>query len=175
MSSDNWCSPPEIDALLYEFWSGPCDLDPCSNKRSIIRAKRALTAGGLHLPWKKKTYENNPYSKMDAWVDKGVRELAIGNVDELITLWPVAPSTRWWKRAVGLEPVQPEVKGGKEITVGNPSIIFPKRLAFIDERGRQIRGARFDSVIFFYGTTEKRHKDFRHVFGGIVNWQARGR
>lgn len=174
MSTDDWCSPPEITDLLVEFWGGRCDLDPCSNGRSIVKAKRALTAGGLHLPWGKRTFENNPYSRMDPWVDKGAHEMAAGRTVELVTLWPVATSTRWWKRAVGFDPVAPELRDGKEVIVSNPTILFPKRLAFIDERGVQVKGCRFDSVLFFYGP-ERRHKIFGHVFSSLINWQTRGR
>jgi hypothetical protein len=175
VGTDDWATPEEVCCRLDEFWGGPADLDPCSNGRSIVRSRKRYTAGGLHLPWRKSTFENNPYSKMLPWVEKGARELACGNTNELVTLWPVAPSTVWWKRAVGREPIPAEIKGGKEIEIGNPSLVFPKRLAFIDEKGKPVPGNRFDSVLFFYGKSEKRHTQFRRVFGDITNWCTRGR
>ena len=175
MSTDDWCTPPEVDDCLFEFWGGPCDLDPCSNSVSIIRAKKALTAGGLHLPWKRHTFENNPYSKMLRWVDKSGVEVAKGHVRELVTLWPVATSTVWWKRAVGLEPIPPFAEGEKEIWMPNPQLVFPKRLAFLDENGQKVSGCRFDSVLFFYGKTERRRKDFLHAFSNLTNWSTKGR
>ena len=174
MSSDHWCTPEPVGSALDEFWDGPADLDPGSNSRSIVRARKAYTAGGLHLPWKKKTYANCPYSTMMPWVEKGAREIAAGNTDELVVLWPVASSTLWWKRAVGGEPIPPEVKGGKEIWSPNPTLVFPKRLAFLDENGRAVQGARFDSVLFFYGP-DKRHRQFLRSFASLINWTTRGR
>lgn len=183
MSTDDWCTPHVVDVCLYDFFGGPADLDPCSNNRSIMRARKALTAGGLHLPWRKKTYSNPPYSQMLPWVEKGVREMTLdpktakarAHCEELVTLWPVAPSTIWWKRAVGLEPIPAMVKGGREITAMNPTLIFTKRLAFIDESGQAVSGCRFDSVLFFYGAKERRHKDFLHAFAPLINWSTRGR
>jgi hypothetical protein len=177
MSTDDWATPHEVDECLWQFnGKKPVGGDPCSNSRSIIRARKRYTVGGLQLPWFRTTYENNPYSNMLRWVEKGAYEMSIGNVDELVTLWPVATSTVWWRRACGLEPIPPFVVGGKEIEISNPTLIFPKRIAFLDHRGKPIKGTRFDSVLFFYGRSEKRHREFRDAFSPLqIRWHARGR
>ncbi len=173
MSSDHWCTPAVVDRCNLDFF-GKKYFDPCSNKVSILSTYKALTAGGLHLPWHRQTFENNPYSKMLRWVQKGARELAAGNVEELVTLWPVATSTVWWKQAVGNMPVPAPKTGGAEVWSPNPTIVFPKRLAFLDGNGKPVQGCRFDSVFFLYGP-EKRHRQFLRSFNSLINWSTRGR
>ncbi len=173
-AGDHFCTPHVVDDCLFDFFGGPVDLDPCSNSRSIIRSKEAYTVGGLHLPWRATNFENGPYSRMMIWVQKTMRELAIGRAKEVVTLWPVATSTKWWKTATGNMPVEPEVVGKKEIWAPNPTLIFTKRLAFIGLSGEQDDSARFDPVLFFYGP-EKRHRAFLRSFNNLINWSTRGR
>ena len=81
-TSDSWCSPPEIADPLEEFYEGPVDVDPCSNDRSVIRARVAYTSGGLIRPWclppnrnpKHTGYQNDPYSQAEVWTYKRGRE-----------------------------------------------------------------------------------------------------
>ncbi len=173
-AGDHFCTPKVVDDCLFDFFNGPVGLDPCSNSRSIIRSKKRYTAGGLHLPWERTNFENNPYSKMLRWVQKGSRELVLGGAQELVTLWPVATSTKWWKQATGCEPIDPEVEGGKEIWSPNPTLIFAKRIAFIGLSGKPEDGARHDPVFFYYGP-EKRHRAFLRAFNSLINWSTRGR
>ena len=100
--SDSWCSPPEIADPLVDFFSGPVDVDPCSNARSIIRARQAYRTGGLVLPWRmakpvdRTCYENFPYSKGEEWTVKMLYETAVGNVREHVRLCMMATSSCWW-------------------------------------------------------------------------------
>ncbi len=123
-ASDWWCTPPEIADPLEEFFAGPVDFDPCSNDRSVIKARKALFTGGLVLPWRLarpvgwSAYQNDPYSKASAWTDKMLHELKVGNVRELVRLSMCQPSCRWWGRMCN-EPKQ------------NPRILVTKRLSFL--------------------------------------------
>lgn len=171
-SSDSYCTPPEVAEPLFEFFGGPVDLDPCSNPYSIIRAHRAYTAGGLHLPWggfkiprvgvAKTAYENNPYSKSTIWTRKGIEEMKAHRVLELVRLVMVSTSTAWWKSAM-------------EDAPRNPRLHFTKRLAFLLPRrhNRDVEGgARFDSVLMYYG---QRHARFDKCFGHLAQWTRWGR
>lgn len=173
--TDHWNSPREVADPLEEFAGGPVGIDPCSNETSIIKAVvRYVNVGGLILPWKpapghpQSAYENPPYSQLDAWTDKGIVEIAdrrLGGRVDLIRLVPVASSTAWWRRAFGLEPVR--LPGGVEVLPRKPTVIFTKRLQFLDGTGKQVGGARFDSVLFYYG---RRERAFLRAFRAITSW-----
>lgn len=164
MSMDHWCSPPEMADGLEDLFGGPVDCDPCSNARSIIRAVTAYTAGGTFLPWGRRTYKNPPYSRLDLWTDVGIREIRAGRVHELVNLEPVAPSTRWWRKAMGEEPIEID---GDTIWAPKPVVMFTKRINFINEHGVVIKGARHDSVITYYGP---RRQAFRRAFKHLERW-----
>jgi len=126
--SDQWCSPPEIAAALWEFFHGPVGVDPCSNKRSVIRARLSYMRGGLVLPWRsanprspRTVFENPPYSQGTEWARKAIAEMGCGNVCELVRLTMFVTSAAWW-RGVCLTPKR------------NPRILGLRRLAFIDPR-----------------------------------------
>jgi hypothetical protein len=176
MGTDNWCTPPEVADPLEQFFGGPVDLDPCSNARSIIRAVQTYRAGGLHLPWAKTNFENPPYGRLDLWTDKGIYEIVVvERVRELVRLVPVATSTGWWRRAVAVDET-PAIWGdaheprARLVRAPDPLILFTKRIAFLNEEGMPQSGARFDSVLFYYG---KRREAFRREFKAITSWEAR--
>jgi DNA N-6-adenine-methyltransferase Dam len=171
-STDNWCSPPEVADPLEQYFDGPVDLDPCSNERSIIRARRAFVDKvGLMLAWDTTTYENPPYSELDAWTDKGIQERSEARVRELVRLVPVATSTAWWRRAAGVEPVMFKTRGGRGfVYAGIPLMVFTRRLKFIDEQNEIDSGARFDSVLMLYGATRRRQQKFIREFASITSW-----
>jgi len=163
--SDGWCSPREVTEPMAEFFGGSCDVDPCSNESSIVKAKVAYTFGGLHLPWKlpnkrrgpNTVYQNDPYSKATAWTVKMVRELH-DNVDELIRLSMASTSTAWWRMGC-FKPKR------------NPRIIFTKRLKFIGPESKVGMTARFEPVLWYYGP---RVKQFDRAFRHLESWSTWG-
>ena len=168
--SDQWCSPPVIADALLEFFQGPVDVDPCSNKRSIIKARRAYYRGGLVLPWcladdvagrRRTVYENFPYSQGEAWTAKALAEMAAGNVEELIRLSPMSTSTQWWA-------------DGCEKPARNPRILALKKFAFIMP-GHTTVGkdtCRHEPVIVYYGASTDR---FTRAFAHLTRWTTWGR
>ena len=163
MSQDEWCSGPDVTVPLAKFFHGPVGLDPCSNERSIVRAKRTYCAGGLALPWDAPTiYKNEPYSRLAAWAEKTVAELAIpyrGKRKELVGLEPVCTSAEWWDITVAADPL----------------LVFTKRLSFIDENGIVAKsGARFDSV-FTVWANKRREAEFLRLFAPVVRFATRGK
>lgn len=158
ITSDEWCSPPEVSIPLFDFW-GWADVDPCSNERSIIKAREKYTWGGLVRPWGEKTYENHPYSKNEPWIDKACGEMKCGNVLELVILCMTATSTIWWHNAMN----RPR---------RNPRVICTKRLFFLGPDGKPVDSSRFEPALIYYGKhTSKFDRHFKH----IARWSAWGR
>jgi hypothetical protein len=158
MSSDEWCTGPEISVPLFDFW-GYADCDPCSNSRSIIRARSSYTSGGLIRPWKQKTYENHPYSQNAPWIAKAIYEMKVKNVSQLVILCMCAASTQWWQDAM-LLPKR------------NPRVIATKRLKFIGPSGKPVDSSRFEPALIYYGpNAAKFDRHFKHV----AMWSTWGR
>ena len=156
--SDGWCSPREVTVPLADFFGGGPRTDPCSNERSIVGAAIEYTWGGLHLPWLGETYENCPFSKTPAWTAKGLAELKSGRCTELVRLTMVATSTKWWKLMAGYR--------------RNPRFLFTKRLKFRGDAKTPNQGARFDTVLTYFGP---RHAAFDKTFRHLERWTSWGR
>jgi hypothetical protein len=90
---DSWCTPPWLTELLPLV-----DIDPCSNPRSTVRARRTYDAtrgeDGLALPWFGMVFINPPYSSVMPWVMKMQREYQ--RVTSAAFLVNADPSTKWW-------------------------------------------------------------------------------
>jgi hypothetical protein len=158
LNSDSWCSPPEVAEPLFDFW-GWADLDPCSNERSIIKARTIYTTAGLILPWKKKTYQNHPYSQNDPWSAKAIAEMKAQRVKELVILCMTASSTLWWSALMH----QPR---------RNPRVICTKRIPFLDGSGEPGDSSRFEPALIYYGpNTARFDRHFRH----LARWSTWGR
>jgi hypothetical protein len=160
ISSDSLCTPPEIIDRVYELFDGVIDCDPCSNEHSIVRATAIYTWGGLVRPWKRRTWENHPYSINDPCIDKACHEMRIGNVRELVILCMTATSTRWWHRAM-------------TVPRRNPRVICTKRIKFLGPDGIPLEsGARFDTSLIYYGSKPKK---FDRLFAHVAMWTTWGR
>lgn len=158
MSSDEWCSPPEVADPLFRFW-GVADLDPCSNGRSVIKAAETYTYGGLIRSHKKKTYYNWPYSQNDPWSQKLVLEIKVGRVQEAVVLCMTATSTDWWQRLM-LQPRR------------NPRVICTKRIRFLGPDGKPVDSSRFEPALIYYGPQPKK---FDKYFHHLAKWSTWGR
>lgn len=90
---DAWCTPKWLcDALPF------VDLDPCSNPRSAVRAKKkySIEAGqnGILLPWFGLVYVNGPYSDLTPFAQKlDVDYPKIGGAGFLVN---ADHSPEWW-------------------------------------------------------------------------------
>jgi len=92
--SVHWNTPPKyVDAVTRIF--GVVDLDPCSNRGSIVGAVTELSENGLEYDWDnhKTVYVNPPYGRgIYNWLEKCSNTTA-----EVIALIPVATNTKHWK------------------------------------------------------------------------------
>lgn len=158
MTSDEWCSPSEVSDPLFEFW-GVADGDPCSNDRSIIKARERYTWGGLVRPWWEHSYANWPYSQNEPWSQKAVYEMKCRNVHELVVLCMFAASTVWWQRMM----TAPR---------RNPRVIATKRLKFLGPDGKPVDSSRFEPALIYYGPNVKK---FDRCFSSIAMWSTWGR
>ena len=159
MSSDEWCTPPEVADPLFQFW-GVADYDCCSNTRSVIKAlDAAIERGGLIRPYRRKTWQNHPYSQNDVWSQKAVQELKVGHVQELVILCMTATSTLWWQNLMH-KPKR------------NPRVICTKRLPFLGPTGKPEDSSRFDPALIYYGQYAKK---FDACFRSIARWSTWGR
>lgn len=101
--SDAACTPLWLCELLPLV-----DFDPCSNPRSMVRARWSwsLEKGidGLKMPWRGVGYKNFPYSDPMPWCIKAIDEMRMGRCTELITLCKLDTSTEWWKVLTQYDP-----------------------------------------------------------------------
>lgn len=99
---DGWCTPPAIvDRLMYFTGGEPVDLDPCSNERSIVPARKRLTredsADGLPvLPWRGTVYCNWPFSRPLPWVQAAVSQTQRAQATWVVGCGVCDPSTIAW-------------------------------------------------------------------------------
>jgi hypothetical protein len=94
--SDEYCTPPWLTEMLPSV-----DLDPASNPRSTVRARRTYSLekklDGLKLPWSGSVLLNWPYSDPMPWAAKLIQELLAGRCTEAIVLCKLDSSTAWWQ------------------------------------------------------------------------------
>ena len=148
--STDWCTPREILLPVRRFLGG-INLDPCSNRHSIVSARTEymLPQDGLNLPWRHKTiFVNPPYGRglIRDWLERCTAAAKDGS--EVIALIPVATNTRHWQRNVLLNAA---------------SICFLKvpRLKFLLNGKRMEKGAPMACSLVYWG---KRRRQFATTF-----------
>lgn len=108
--SQEWCTPEHIVNVVKDFYEGEIDLDPCSNKYSIVKAKTEFILpkhDGLKEKWNfKRIYVNPPYGRnrenktsIKDWLKKCLEAKQKYN-SEVIALIPVASNTSHWKEFI---------------------------------------------------------------------------
>ncbi len=151
--TDSWTTPAWLAAAL-----GPVDLDPCSNERSHIRARRMLQlepvdltippmppsldevmaferrtrtqqADGLAAPWVGSVFVNPPYSAVGPWAAR-----LAAHDGPWIALLKLDPTTRWWATLMAAAPIVAP---------------FRKRIAFETDAAGKRMTANFPSVLVY--------------------------
>lgn len=174
--STGWCTPPKYANAVKVFFSGELELDPCSNKFSLIESKTKFMLpekDGLVEEWNYKTiFVNPPYGSdrergttIKNWIKKCEEAHSRYNA-EVLALIPVATNTRHWKDFIF----------GKAAGI---CFLYDTRLKFmidgvIDEKGAPMSCAmvywgnnieRFESVFSPYGAALDLTKNLNSSFG----------
>lgn len=144
--SVHWCSPTNLLDCVYEV--NDVALDPCSNKLSVVQAKRAILPDdrdGLNASWATEVHEvggglvyvNPPYGRQaKAWVQKAVIESARGS--EIILLVGARTETKWFQDWL--------------FATAHAICFWKGRLTFIDGTGQgRSNPAFFPSAVAYWG------------------------
>jgi len=143
LTSDAWCTPAWLTALLGAF-----NLDPCSNPRSTVRADKSyqLERGedGLALPWSGAVFVNPPYSKPLPWAQR-----LAAHRGPWVALVKLDPSTRWWAALMDAGPIvapfrkRLRFEGDKAMTANFPSALVYRAWAPSAELAEHLWLARY--------------------------------
>lgn len=93
--SDEWSTPIELyKALDNEF---NFDFDPCPLRKisyPLLNLKSEKEIDGLSIEWGSCNYVNPPYSEINKWCEKAVREWKKGKT--VVMLIPSRTDTKYW-------------------------------------------------------------------------------
>jgi site-specific DNA-methyltransferase (adenine-specific) len=90
--SDNYKTPESFyNALNKEF---KFDFDPCPFKHDIKKWD------GLKIDWKGSIFVNPPYSQIELWLKKGIKELKKGNATDIVYLIPLRTDSWYWHHTI---------------------------------------------------------------------------
>jgi hypothetical protein len=145
-ASDSYCTPRWLTGLLPTV-----DLDPCSNPRSTVKARRTYSLekrlDGLQMPWTGSVFLNFPYSNPLPWAQKLTVEREAGRCVEAIVLCKLDPSTEWWRVLLG--------GGAPDVWMFERRIQFDEPPIIIDRRretlGVEKSTTNFASVVIHHG------------------------
>lgn len=132
--SDSYVTPPWLTAMLPQV-----DLDPCSNPRSTVRARRTYSLekrlDGLKLPWNGSIFLNWPYSDPLPWAKKLLTSLIEGRCTEAIVLCKLDTSTDWWHTLIDFE--KPEMwTFDRRVPFVEPAALIAERIKKFAEKGK---------------------------------------
>jgi hypothetical protein len=135
--SDSYCSPRWLTELLPQV-----NLDPCSNPRSTVKARRTYSMekklDGLKLSWNGSVFVNWPYSDPLPWAQKTIHELRDGHCTDAIVLCKLDTSTEWWH--VVTERVLENLDlwaFDKRIQFDEPPELVAERIRLFAEKGKK--------------------------------------
>jgi hypothetical protein len=164
--SQDWGTPPKYVEAVREFFGGVIDLDPCSNRYSIVNAlvEYSLPAqDGLRESWNFPTiYVNPPYgidishgTSIKDWISKCERAHRIYQ-SEVIALVPVATNTGHWKKYIY----------GKATAI---CFLYDTRLRFLIEGKDAGKGAPMSCALVYWGQEYERFFNIFIKFGAVIN------
>lgn len=166
-SKQDWNTPKKYADAIHTFFNNQLELDPCSNKESIICAKTKiiLPENGLQIDWTNynSIYINPPYGKdysmgtsiLD-WIMKAFYTSDFHNKkNDILMLIPVATNTRHWK----------------EYVFGHAQICFlaDTRLRFRVNGNENNKGASMACAMIYYGNKSSHFKNVFSEFGYIAS------
>lgn len=161
--SQDWCTPPKYVNAVKEFF-GEIELDPCSNKSSIVKANHEYMLpenDGLKETWDYSTiYVNPPYgldktrrTSIKDWIRKCVKAHKEYE-SEVLALIPVAVNTRHWKEYIFSQ-------------ANSICFLADTRLKFIN--GDHDKGAPMACAMVYWGKDTDKFYKFFSKYGAVVN------
>ena len=164
--SVHWCTPYKYIKAVKKVFGGVIDLDPCSNKWSIVGAKKELIPpehNGLIEDWNYRTiYVNPPYgadrscgTTIKHWLYKCAHANRNFN-SEVLALAPVASNTGHWKEYVW----------GKAVAV---CFLYETRLKFLENGDQTGKGAPMSCAMIYWGRHYKIFFDVFLKFGAVLD------
>lgn len=169
--SQDWGTPQKYVDIVRAFFGGDIDLDPCSNRHSIVRAKIEYSLpeqNGLCNDWchYRNIYVNPPYGRdkirgtsIADWLKKCDRTHKTA-FSEILALVPVATNTKHWKQHVF----------GSAMAV---SFLHDTRLKFLINGKEEGKGAPMACAIVYWGIAFGRfYKYFGPPIGAVADLRA---
>jgi len=164
--SQDWCTPHKYVQAVRDCFGGQVDLDPCSNRHSIVRAKVSYALpdqDGLRESWDFPTiYVNPPYGadrEHGLTIKDWLRSCAAAherNRSEVLALVPVATNTGHWKHYVW----------GNATGV---AFLYDTRLKFLVDGRDGGKGAPMSCAMIYWGDRYQRFSDVFTEFGAVVD------
>lgn len=166
--SQEWGTPKKYVDAVRAVFGGQIDLDPCSNKHSIVQAKveyRLPKHDGLQESWEfPKIYVNPPYGSdrergttIKHWIQR-CAEAYRNHHSEVLALVPVAPNTGHWKNYIF----------GRAKAV---AFLYDTRLRFLVDGSDEGKGAPMACAMIYWGIN---YEHFFEVFshhGAVIDLQ----
>jgi hypothetical protein len=164
--SRHWGTPVKYVKAIREFFSGPVELDPCSNEHSIVKAKveyRPPEVDGLKVEWDYATiFVNPPYGSdrrhgttIRDWLRKCAEAHSVHGA-EVLALVPVAVNTQHWKLYVW----------GAATAV---AFLYDTRLRFLVNGRDSGKGAPMACAMVYWGKHYQRFERTFLPFGATVD------
>lgn len=163
--SKDWGTPKKYVDAAKEFFGGCIQLDPCSNRYSIVNARVEYFLpkhDGLRESWNFPTiYVNPPYgidpehgTAIKNWLRK-CEEAHRVYLSEVIALVPVATNTGHWKKYVY----------GKAVAI---CFLYDTRLRFLINGRDAGKGAPMSCAMIYWGSNFERFFEVFIRFGAVV-------
>ncbi len=163
--SRDWGTPEKYVAAVRRVFGGEIDLDPCSNRFSIVHAKveyQLPDHDGLRAPWDfTRIYVNPPYgsdkgrgTRISHWLARCAE--AHKNGSEVIALVPVATNTGHWKKYVW----------GAATAV---AFLHDTRLKFLVDGDPNNKGAPMSCAMIYWGNKLTRFEQAFAEHGAVVD------
>ena len=164
--SQQWGTPPKYVKAVREMLGGRIDLDPCSNKHSVVNATveyRLPKHDGLNESWSFPTiYVNPPYgadrergTTINHWLRK-CAETHRHHGSEVLALVPVASNTGHWKKHVW--------PAARAI-----SFLYDTRLRFLVDGKDEGKGAPMACAMVYWGKNYDRFYELFLPLGAVID------
>lgn len=164
--SQEWGTPEKYVDAVREFFKGKIELDPCSNKYSIVGAVTEYMLpehDGLRESWDYRTiYVNPPYGinkEHGTSIKKWLCRCAAAHKDhksQVLALVPVATNTGHWKKYVFTNAT-------------GICFLYDTRLKFLVNGKNGGKGAPMSCAMIYWGEDFQRFNTLFAKFGAVVD------